>query len=287
MYSLRHFLAVTFLVLAVDGARAGAMDRTPEQTAGPYEPTPELIVDRMLEMADVGPSDIVVDLGSGDGRLVIAAAKRHGASGYGVDIDAGLVRLANENARREGVGDRVHFRRADLFETMVSDATVVTLYLLPDTVTRLVPRLQDELRPGSRIVSHDYPLEPWRPARVERLDVPEKVAINGTPQTSLFLYVVPARLTGSWEARFPATVSAQPVRLAFKQNRRETRGVSTVDGRTVALTDFDLIGANLSFSLLAEPGRTVKARGVVDGDEIRGTVLTAEGEQQWEAKLQR
>jgi SAM-dependent methyltransferase len=241
----------------------------------------------MLEMASVGPTDVVLDLGSGDGRLVIGAARRFGARGFGIDIDAALVQLANDNARQAGVSDRVQFRRADLFETDVRDATVVTLYLLPEAVARLVPRLQDELGVGSRIVSHDYPLEPWRPTRIERFDVPEKVAINGTPETFLFLYVVPARLGGSWEGQFPANISTQPARLAFKQDRRETRGALTIDGRTAALTDLNLIGANLSFSLLTAPGKTVRVRGVVNGDEIRGTVVSAEGEQSWEARRQR
>ena len=126
----------------------------------PYVQTPHEVVAEMLRMANVGRDDVVYDLGSGDGRLVIAAARDFGARGAGVEIDPKLVALSTESARRAGVGDRVIFRTGDLFEMDLSPATVVTLYLSPELNQRLRPKLLRELRPGARIVSHDYGMDP-------------------------------------------------------------------------------------------------------------------------------
>ncbi len=156
---------------------------------GPYVPTPAIVVERMLQLADVRREDIVVDLGSGDGRLVIEAARRYGARGIGVERDAGLVELARAAAKTQ-VGDRVSFRHGDLFEVDLRGATVVTLYLLPRLLARLLPKLRAELAPGARIVSHDYPLDPWPADRVLEFDVPEKESVMLSPRTQLFLYVV-------------------------------------------------------------------------------------------------
>ena len=157
---------------------------------GPYVPTPDVIVDRMLELAGVRRDDLVVDLGSGDGRLVIEAARRYGARGFGVEREARLVDLARAAADKAQVGDRVSFRQGDIFETDLRGATVVTLYLLPRLLEHLQPKLRAELAPGARIVSHDYPLEPWPADRTLEFDVPEKAAVMLSPRTQLFLYVV-------------------------------------------------------------------------------------------------
>ena len=157
---------------------------------GPYVPTPEVIVSRMLELADVRRSDFVVDLGSGDGRLVIEAARRYGARGLGVEREARLVELARAAAGKARVADRVTFRQGDIFDTDLRGATVVTLYLLPRLLVHLQPKLRAELAPGARIVSHDYPLDSWRADRALEFDVPEKEAQMLPPLTQLFLYVV-------------------------------------------------------------------------------------------------
>jgi ribosomal protein L11 methylase PrmA len=152
------------------------------------------VVDAMLELAAVGPSDYVVDLGSGDGRLVIAAVGKFGArGGFGVDIDESLVDYANRKAAEEGVGDRVRFFVRDLFVTDVERATVVTIYLLPIAMDRLERKLAAELAPGTRVVSHDYPLRGWHAERVIALDVPEKIDYTGRRSTALYLYVVPGK----------------------------------------------------------------------------------------------
>jgi len=159
------------------------------EPGAPYVPTPASIVDEMLVLAGIGPEDVVVDLGSGDGRLVISAVTKYKARrGFGVDIDPALVKLANENAAKAGVADRVQFFERDLFATDVSAATVVTLYLLPSTMAKVETKLLAELKPGTRVVSHDYPFPTWAVIRTKELDVPEKVRISGTSFTRLLLY---------------------------------------------------------------------------------------------------
>src|SRR6185503_18366143 len=154
--------------------------------AGPYVPTPWPIVDELLKLAEIGPQDIVYDLGSGDGRLVIEAAKRYGSRGVGIELQKKLVEQANADAAREGLAERVKFLEADLFESSYKDASVVTLYLLPRFVTRLVPKLRSELKPGSRVVSHDYPLVPWPPDKTLSFEVDEKEPITGSKRTVLY-----------------------------------------------------------------------------------------------------
>lgn len=172
-----------------------------QRIAAPYVPTPWPIVDAMLELAGVRADDLLIDLGCGDGRLAITAARRFGARGYGVDINPELVALANRNAAQAGVADRVHFEQRDLFKTDLSEATVLTLYLLPQIVVELVPRILAQMPAGARVVSHDYGLSPWPPERHVVLDVPEKKPITGTTYTVLYLYVVPARRAGAGRLR--------------------------------------------------------------------------------------
>jgi len=150
----------------------------------PYVQTPHEVVAQMLRLAGVGRNDVVYDLGSGDGRLVIAAARDFGARGVGVEIDPRLVAQSVESARRAGVGDRVTFREQDLFQTDIADATVVTLYLSPALNLRLRPKLLRELRAGARIVSHDFDMGDWPPARALRIDVRERAS-------QVYLWVVP------------------------------------------------------------------------------------------------
>ncbi len=155
----------------------------------PFVVSPPEVVDRMLRLAEPKPGDYVIDLGSGDGRIVIEAAKRFGARGLGVDIDPRLVRLAQENARRAGVESLASFEIRDLFETDLRGVSVVTMYLLPEVNLKLLPRLIDQLKPGARIVSHDFPLD-WPAQHTVEFDVPEKESVMLSPRTQLFLYVV-------------------------------------------------------------------------------------------------
>ncbi len=136
----------------------------------PYVPTPEAVVDKMLDMAKVRASDIVYDLGSGDGRIVIRAAQKRGARGVGIDLDPDRVREARANARRAGVEDRVEFRQGNLFDVNLSPATVVTLYLLPGVNLKLKPKLLRELKPGTRVVSHSFDMGDWKPEKTVEVD---------------------------------------------------------------------------------------------------------------------
>lgn len=135
----------------------------------PFVPTPEAVVETMLELAKVGPADVVYDLGSGDGRIVIAAAQKHGARGVGIDIDPQRIKEARDNAREAGVADRVEFRRGDLFKANLSEATVVTLYLLSSVNMQLRPKLLRELKPGTRIVSHAFDMGDWKPVESRKV----------------------------------------------------------------------------------------------------------------------
>ena len=134
----------------------------------PFVPTPEAVVDKMLELAKVGPNDVVYDLGSGDGRIVIAAAKK-GARAVGIDIDPERIREARANARQAGVGKQVEFRQGDLFQANLKEATVVTLYLLSSVNEKLKPKLLAELKPGTRVVSHAFDMGDWKPVSEERV----------------------------------------------------------------------------------------------------------------------
>ncbi|NJO40542.1 MAG: class I SAM-dependent methyltransferase [Cyanobacteria bacterium RU_5_0] len=148
-----------------------------EPLNAPYVPTPQIVVDRMLEMATVGSDDVVYDLGSGDGRLVITAAKNYGARGVGIEINSRLIEQSNANAQAAGVADRVEFRQEDLFQADFSDATVVTLYLLPEVNLQLRPLLLEQLRPGTQIVSHGFDMGDWEPEEVVTVQGPNRLHI--------------------------------------------------------------------------------------------------------------
>ncbi|MBD3885585.1 class I SAM-dependent methyltransferase [Phormidium tenue FACHB-886] len=157
-----------------------------EPLDAPYVATPQVVVDRMLELAKVGPEDIVYDLGSGDGRVVITAAKQFGARGVGIEIDPELVQQATANAQAAGVADRVQFRQQDLFQTDFSEATVVTLYLLPEVNLRLRPVLLQQLKPGTRIISHGFDMGEWQPE--------ETVVVPADRLRILYKWTVPTQI---------------------------------------------------------------------------------------------
>jgi len=178
-------LACTLLLVAPT-SRAAA-------PGAPYVATPDAIVDAMLELAQTGPGDRVVDLGSGDGRIPIhAVARFHAHSSLGVEIDGALVRLAQEHARRAGVADPARFVEGDLFATDVSDATVITVYLLPAMMGPLERKLRAELPAGARVVVHDYPFPSWTPERYLESDSLEKIRATGQTAARLYLYRMPA-----------------------------------------------------------------------------------------------
>lgn len=167
---LRRVPALLLLVLLACVSASTAQSRQPEV---PYVPTDDKVVAEMLKVANVGKNDVLYDLGSGDGRIVITAAKQFGTRGVGVDIDPVRVKEANENAAKAGVTDRVRFVQQDLFETDIREATVVTLYLLPEVNLRLRPKLLKDLKPGTRLVSHNYDMGDWAPLKTIIVNLPE------------------------------------------------------------------------------------------------------------------
>jgi SAM-dependent methyltransferase len=184
MSRIRRLLALCagFSLLAAGSAGCA---RVPGVEVPDVRTPPEVVVE-MLRLARVGPDDVVYDLGSGDGRIVIAAARDFGARGVGIELDPDLVTEAARNARRAGVVERTRFLRQDIFDADISEATVVTLYLWPDVNLRLRPKLLSQLKPGSRIVSHDFPIGDWQPERVVNFKGPERTHV-------LSLWIVPPR----------------------------------------------------------------------------------------------
>lgn len=223
-----------------------------------YVPTPPESVERMLRLAQVGPKDFLIDLGSGDGRIPIAAA-RLGARALGIEIDAGRVRLARANAQSAGVADRVTFRQENLFGTPLDEATVITLYLLPKLNEKLAPRLM-ALRPGTRIVSHVFAMGDWRPDATER-----------APSGTLYLWIVPARIEGRWEVMH----GEERFTVELKQRYQELTGSAGLAAGTAPIQGGRLRGSTVTFSV-ATGGRQVEFRGTVAGNGIKGVAGSSE-----------
>jgi hypothetical protein len=226
----------------------------------PYVPTPPAVVSAMLTTAAVRPDDVVYDLGSGDGRIVIAAAAEFGARGVGVEIDGDLVEIARENARRAGVADRVTILERDLFLTDLSEASVVTLYLLPIINYRLQPKFLAELKPGTRIVSHAYDMSEWPPDR--------ELEVEGR---WIFFWIVPAAVAGEWEWQLDGSRWEATLQQWFQRVSGQVRGASGA----APLAEATLTGVEIGFETRnSEYGATVlrRYRGIVDGNVMRGSV---------------
>jgi SAM-dependent methyltransferase len=270
------------LLLAPPGARA----QGPELDT-PYVPTPQVVVDRMLDLAQVKRGDMLVDLGSGDGRMVITAAQKYGARGFGVDIDPRLVKLSNEAAGRAGVADRVKFLQQDLFNTDFHEANVLTLYLLPYVNMALRPKILAELKPGTRVVSHDYGMQEWRPDAEETLAAPGKT-VGPLPRSTVYLWIVPARVEGKWILEIDSGGKTRSVRLDLKQQYQFVSGsVELPKHGAVPVSDGRLKGEELRFTL---PGgvigrEPVELVGRVSGDSLSGSVVRGEREiASWSAR---
>jgi ribosomal protein L11 methylase PrmA len=176
------YLATAFLLAAPGLALPQAQPKPAKAPDVIYVPTPPEVVEEMLKLADVHKGDVLYDLGSGDGRIAVAAAKKYGIRAVGIDIDPDRIREANENAKNAGVTNLVKFRQEDLFQANFREATVVTLYLLPDLNVKLRPRLWNELKPGTRIVSHQFDMAEWKPEK--------QLEVNGR---SIYFWTIPAR----------------------------------------------------------------------------------------------
>lgn len=258
------------IVLVAIATIAAAAPASAQETTGrgvdganyPYVPTPPNVVAEMLEMADVSARDSVYDLGSGDGRIVVTAARRYGAAGLGVELDSTLVSRARDRVRSEGVGDRVEIVRGNLFEVDLSPATVVTLYLLPRTMDKLEPKLFRELRPGARVVAHDFDMARWQPDSVARTPG----GLGG--QAALYYWLVPARVGGAWALSLPGGDS---LRVRIDQRYQELRAESTGHGGARVL-HAHVAGDSVRLRLSRGDESVVVLRGTVDGDRMRGRV---------------
>jgi len=240
----------------------------------PYIPSTRGNVDEMLRLAGVTSNDVVFDLGSGDGRIVIAAARDYGARGVGIDIDPVLVRESSENARRAGVGERTEFRHSDIFAVDLREATVVTMYLLSGLVAKLEPKLLAELKPGTRIVAHDYGFPKWQPDR--------KLQISKT----YMLYVVPAKVAGGWRIEAPLT-RGREFMLDLQQQYQAVRGGVRVQGGFLPAFEARLEGDKISF-VLVDDDMNYRFEGTARGDVMEGVVRYGYGpkstQQPWRAQ---
>lgn len=253
------WLALMALV-ALPAAAGGVLRDIPT----PFIPSTPLNVDEMLRLAGTGPQDVVYDLGSGDGRIVISAAREYGARGVGIELDARLVAESEDNARRAGVADRVAFRHQDVFAADVRPATVVTLYLLPSLVEKLKPKLLRELMPGTRIVAHEYGFDGWKADR--------RVKISKT----YLLYIVPAQAGGNWrlQARLPG--GERDYEFTLEQRYQEIEGGARVTGGFLPAFEARLEGHRISF-VLVENDMSHRFEGQVEGDVMTGTVRSGYG----------
>lgn len=215
----------------------------------PYVPTPQDVVDRMLEMAKVNAQDYLIDLGSGDGRIVVTAAQKYGTRGFGVDLNPTRIAEANENARKAGVTDKVQFYQRDLFETDLSQATVITMYLLPRVNLDLRPKILD-LKPGTRIVSHDFSMAEWKPDQHVEMNSKDKYGGSGG-LSDIYVWIVPAKVAGTWQARLE--IRGKPVDYEFRleQTFQSVSGSARVAGREVKLEQAVLSGDQLTMQFTA------------------------------------
>lgn len=238
----------------------------------PFVPTPPEVVAEMLEMAQVSARDSVYDLGSGDGRIVITAARRYGAAGLGVELDSTLVAEARQRAAREGVEDRVRMVRGDLFELDLSPATVVTAYLLPRTMEKLEPLLFRELRPGARVVAHDFDMDRWQADSVTRTPG----GLGG--EATLYLWVVPARAGGTWALSLPR---GDTLRVRIDQRFQELRArIPGSVGRRV--TEAEVVADTVRLELSSPDGTgTMALVGTVDDDRMSGRAAAG----RWSGRL--
>ena len=264
---------VRALILAVLLAQPGCASQPEPAVSTPgripdvvFVPTPHRVVDEMLDVARVGPGDVLYDLGSGDGRIVIAASRRFGIRAVGIDIDPKRIEESRFNADTARVSDRVEFRTADLFETDLRPATVVTLYLLPELNVKLRPKLFAELRAGSRVVSHSFDMGDWKADSTLIVDA-----------RLVFYWVIPANVAGTWDL----TTSGRREELVLEQRYQR---VTMRSAAALPLHPFEIRGDSVRFVLSGENGVRQEFRGFVSGDTMAGTVSTeGRGSIEWRA----
>ena len=278
---LLRMAAAGFFLLVALMASCNAQSWAWDDGTVPFVVTPKEVVDRMLRIADVGPGDYLIDLGSGDGRIVIGAAKR-GARALGIDIDPSLVTLARENAHAAGEGERTAFVAKDLFETDLAAASVITMYLLPEVNLKLRPRLL-ALKPGTRLVSHDWSMGDWEPDETIELRTPEKpVGLGG--KSRVHLWIVPADARGRWIATLPQHGGTWSFDIAqkFQATTVAARVGAQAGGRELRVRGTRLRGLEIRMVITGVvDGKAWNHlfEGTIEGDRIAGEVLVSDGEE--------
>ncbi len=237
-----------------------------------WVPTPQALVERMLQMAKVTPSDYVIDLGSGDGRTVITAAKKFGVRALGIEYNPDMVELSKRNAEKEGVAGRAEFMKADIFSTDFSKATVITMYLLPQLNLKLRPILLN-MKPGTRLVSHAFSMDDWQPDQIESVE-----------SRTAYLWIVPAKVEGTWQWS-----GSRNYEITLRQHFQQVEGLAKIDNKTAQFRNGKLQGDQLTFSLIEISGlnNTVQRDfvGRVTGNTIKGVIKLPNnaGEEKWTA----
>ena len=227
-------------LLAPAAVAQEAQEQEPVKKDVPYVPTPQELVDKMLEMAKVSDKDVVYDLGCGDGRMVVTAAKKYGARGVGVDIDPQRIAESNDNAKKAGVTDKVKFIKGDLFQMDFSEATVLTLYLLPSVNEKLRPKIL-KLKPGTRVVSHAFSMGDWEPD--------DQAEVEGR---TAYYWTVPANVDGTWIATVKDGGQDRKVALNLDQEYQKVTGTAEIDGKRAEIKDAKLQGDQLTFALATD-----------------------------------
>lgn len=277
--SRRSFLALSgsSLLLGAAGPFPGALAQAQPATAPTFEPqrgqagkdviwipTPDKLVTRMLSLAQVTPKDFVIDLGAGDGKIVIAAAREFNAQGLGIEYNPDMVEHARRNAKAAGVADRTRFEKADIFESDFSKATVITMYLLPHLNMKLRHRLL-ALKPGTRIASHEFRLGKWTPDETSRVG-----------SASAHLWIVPANFGGDWTLTYPQRKGPVSVSLTVEQTFQNFGGRVIFQDFETGFREPKVMGERVQFGFTDEDGRVRRFSGRIDGDKLSGEVFDGE-----------
>lgn len=262
--------AISFFIIISSQTELSAQDLDV-----PYVPTPENVVERMLDLADVKSSDYVVDLGSGDGRIVIAAAKR-GASGHGIDLDPKRIAEARENAVKQGVDNQIMFMEEDIFDTDFSEASVITMYLLPSVNKKLRPKLLDDLQPGTQVVSHSFDMGSWQ--------ADKKIVVrNNGSSHEIYYWIIPAKVDGDWTWNYNNTEFTLSINQRFQQI---VANITTDEDERLDIIQAKLEGKRINIRAKNDDQFYI-LNGRVEGDNIYGIMQHHNGSDknlfQWSA----
>jgi SAM-dependent methyltransferase len=270
MIARRAAVALALAAFAATAAQAQKKDEFTPQVgqAGKdviWVPTPEDLVERMLRMAQTTPNDFVIDLGSGDGRIAIAAAKKFNARSMGIEYNPDMVELSTRNASKEGVAGKVRFAKADIFESDFSQATVITMYLLPGLNLKLRPKLLD-MKPGTRIVSHQFNMDDWQPDETTNID-----------GRRAYFWLVPAKVQGTWRL-------SDGLDISLEQKYQVLEGTVKLGSVNAGLRDARLHGDRIDFAFVDQGGVRRDYTGKVSGNTMEGTMKLETGaEARWSA----